>query len=162
MLLFLAVPPGHQRACPQRGVLWPHFSPDSIVEWTVLKQVLASHWDCVARTVICLNNFEPTVHISIHPVMCCSQSNQDDLVCSVQAVVAICWVEVRTLLMPFSCYENGGLHIFIGDRLVVLVKATSLFLQGCQLTGLHGLRKNSPECYLHLSIQLEQDTCEIF
>ena len=47
----------------------------------------------VARTAICQTNLELTGHMSIHPVVSCSQSDQDDLVCSVQAVVAICWVE---------------------------------------------------------------------
>ena len=37
---------------PQRGVHWPCFSPDNIMVWTVLEQVLASHWGCVTRTAI--------------------------------------------------------------------------------------------------------------
>ena len=73
---------------PQRGVLWPRFSPDNIMEWAVLEQVLACHWGCFTRTAICLANL--TEHMSIHPVVPCSQSNQDNLVCSVQVVVAIC------------------------------------------------------------------------
>ena len=92
------------------------------------EQVLASHWGCVIRTVIRLANLELTVHISIHPVVSCSQSNQDDLVCSVQVVVAICGVNVMVLLMPFSCSErlDDGLSIYVGDRFVMLIKATSL------------------------------------
>ena len=100
---------------PQRGVLWPCFSPDNIMEWAVLEQVLASHWGCVTRTAIPLANLEPTVHMSIHPVVTCSQPNQDDLVCSVQVVIAIYGFEVRVLLMPWSCHERlDGLFIFVG------------------------------------------------
>ena len=62
------------------------------MKWAVLEQVLASHWGCVTRTVV---DLELTVHMSIHPVVTCSQSNQDDLVCSVQVVVAICGVKVK-------------------------------------------------------------------
>ena len=53
------------------------------MEGAVSEEVLASHWDSVARTVIGLANLELTVHMSSHPVVSCSQSNQDDLVCSV-------------------------------------------------------------------------------
>ena len=38
----------------------------------------------------------------VHPVVSCSQPDHDDLVCSVQAVVAVCWFGVRMILMPFS------------------------------------------------------------
>ena len=99
------------------------------MELAVLKQVLASHRGCVTRRVICLTNLVFTVYMSIHPVVSCSQSNQDDLVCSIEAVVAICGVEVRVLLMPFSCCERlDDDLIFAGYRLVMLIKATSLFL----------------------------------
>ena len=67
--------------------------------------------------MIRLANLELTVHISSHPVASISQANQDDLISSVQAVVAICGDEVRVLLMPFSCCErlDDGLLIFVGD-----------------------------------------------
>ena len=39
-----------------------------------MKQVLASHWSCVARTAIRLANLEPTVHMNIHPVVSCAPS----------------------------------------------------------------------------------------
>ena len=81
------------------------------MEWAVLEQVLTSHWGCVTRTAIRLGNLELTVHMSIHPAVSCSQSNQDDLVCSVQVVDAICGVEVRVLLMPFSCCERYSMAI---------------------------------------------------
>ena len=50
------------------------------------------------------------------------------MVCSVQVVVAICGFEVRVLLMTFSCCErlDDDLLISIGDRLVILINATSL------------------------------------
>ena len=87
------------------------------MEWAVLEQVLASHWGCVTRTVICLASLELTVHMSICPIVSCSQFNQDDLVCSVQVVVAVCGVEVRVLFIPFSCCErlDDGLLIFVED-----------------------------------------------
>ena len=70
--------------------------------WAVLEQVLASHWGCITRIAIRLAHLELTVHMSIHPVVSCSMSNQDDLVCSVQVVVALCGVEVRVVLLSFS------------------------------------------------------------
>ena len=67
--------------------------------------------------------------MDIQPVLSCSQSNQDDLICSVQVVVAICRIEVRVLMMSSSSCErlDDGLLIFVGDRLVMLIKGTSLF-----------------------------------
>ena len=102
------------------------------MEWAVLGQLLASHWGCVTRTAIRPASLELTVHMSIHPVVSCSQYNQDDLVCSFQAVVVVSWVTVKMLLMPFSCGErlNNGLLIFIRNRFSILVKATSLFCEG--------------------------------
>ena len=114
---------------PQRCVLCPCVSPDNIMEWAVLGRVLASHWGCVTRTAICLASLEITLHMSNHPVVFSCQSGQDDLVCSVQVVVAIDGVEVRVPLMPLSCCGrlDGGFLIFAADRLVMLTKATSLF-----------------------------------
>ena len=99
------------------------------MEQAVLEQALASHWSCVTRTAILLANLELTVHENIYPVVSCSQSDQDDLVCSVQVIVAICGVEVRVLFMPSSCCERlyDALLIVAGDRLVMLIKAISLF-----------------------------------
>ena len=88
--------------------------------------MLACHWGSVTRTEICLTSLELTVHMSIHTVVSCSQSNQDDLVCYVLAVAVVCWIEVRVLLMSFS-HREGLNNGFIGDRLVMLVYIISLF-----------------------------------
>ena len=106
----------------------PCFSPGNIMEWAVLEQVLASHWGCVTRTAIRLASLELAVHMSIYSVVSCSQSNHDDLVSPFQVVVVICAVEVRVLLMSFSCCDrlDDGLVFFVGDRLVTLIKATYL------------------------------------
>ena len=86
--------------------------------------------------------------MSIHPVVSCSQSDQDDLVCSVQVVVAIFGVEVRVHLMPVSCCErlDDGFLILVGDRLVRLIKVTYLFCLAKQLTsfrGHHNMREST-------------------
>ena len=44
--------------------------PETILEWAVLGQVLASHRGCATRTAIRLANIELTVHIRNHPVVC--------------------------------------------------------------------------------------------
>ena len=122
---------------PQRGVHWPCFSLDNIMEWAVLEQVLACHWGCVTRTAIRLASLELTVHMSIHPVVSCSQSNQDDLVCSVQVVVTICGVKVRVLMIPFSCCERSdhGL-IFVGDVCLSLVQGSNFRVLVCGILSL--------------------------
>ena len=56
-----------KKLVPRVGVLWPCFSPDNTMEWTVLEQVLASHWGCVTRTAIHLATLELTVHTSNSP-----------------------------------------------------------------------------------------------
>ena len=60
---------GTKERVPQKGALWPCFSPENIMVWVVFEQVLVSHWCCVPRTVIRLVNFELTVHMSILPVV---------------------------------------------------------------------------------------------
>ena len=67
------------------------------MKWAVLEQVLVSHRVCVTRTAIRLANLELTVHMRTRPVVFCSQSNEDNMFCSVQVVVAICGAEVRVL-----------------------------------------------------------------
>ena len=46
------------------------------------------------------------------------------------------------LLIPLSCCErlDDGLLIFAGDRLVMLIMATSLF---CQFPGVHNVQEST-------------------
>ena len=96
------------------------------MEWAVLEQEVASlcliavwsgqcwsRWwpvsapgRCVTRTAIRLASVDLTVHVSGHPGVCCSRSNQDHWICSVQAQIAVCCVEVRRVL--FLREREGG------------------------------------------------------
>ena len=124
----------------QGGVRWPCFSSDNI-ERTVLEQLLTGLWSCVTRTAIHLAKLGTTVHVNIRPVVCCSQSNQDDMVCSGQVLVAICGIEVRVFLMPFSCCErfDDGLLIFVGKQICHADQGHIPLWLGNQLTQCHGL-----------------------
>ena len=125
---------------PQRGVLWPCFSPDNIMEWAVLEQVLASHWGCVTRTAIYLASLELTVHMNIYPVVSCPQSNHDDLVCSVEVVVDICWVEVRLFLTPFLALRDLVMSSHLYRRQTCHADQSHFpLLLRYQLTRFHGL-----------------------
>ena len=46
-------------------------------------------------------------------------------------MVAICGAEVRVLLVSYFCCKrlDDGLLVFVGDRLVMLIMATSLFCE---------------------------------
>ena len=57
--------------------------------------------------MIRLTNLELTVHMSIHPVESCSQSNQDDLVCSVQVRFANeYWTELSENIQSAAITAN--------------------------------------------------------
>ena len=47
------------------------------------------------------DQLELTIQMGIQSFVSCSRSSQDDLICSVQAVEAVCWVKVRMLLSSF-------------------------------------------------------------
>ena len=95
----------NESCCPPQSLLvtkelWPRFSPDKIMGWADLEQVLASHLDCVTRAAIRLANLELTVHMNIHPVVSCSQSNQDDF--------------FFFFFFAFPSYTSG-VHHFLGE-----------------------------------------------
>ena len=111
-------PQGRQVAVepvPQWGVLRPCFLPENIVEWAALEQVLSGHRGCVTGAPVRLTNLEFVEHVGVHPVVSSPESEQDDLVCSVQLVVAVRRVEIEVLLAPLSRCESldDGLLIFV-------------------------------------------------
>ena len=57
----------------------------------------------VLQGQLSLINLDLNVHWSGHPVVSCSQPNQDDWICSVQSVTAVSQIQVSMLLIP-SCY----------------------------------------------------------
>ena len=129
---------------------WQHHSV-RVVEW-----VSAIYWGCVAKTAIRPSRLEPAVHMKINPVVSCSQSNQNDLICSVQAEVAAWWVEAEVLLWQFSCCErcNNGL-VFIRNRLVMMVWATSSSMSSWLISIDSTICLNPLKCCLHLRFLID-------
>ena len=71
---------------PQKCRFRPHVPPQSIMQSTVLQQVVCSHDVCVAWAHLRLANLELAVHVGVKSVMSSSQPEQNDLFWSVQFV----------------------------------------------------------------------------